>query len=148
VARSLVEVATGIAILVIGARWLVNGAIDIAVEFGIPERVIGMTMVAFGTSLPELASCVVAALRRESDLLLGNLVGSSIFNVLAILGLTAIVRPIAVDPIPLRPDIIIMTGFGLLTLALLARGRKITRWEGGVLLLGFAGYSVWIFIRM
>jgi cation:H+ antiporter len=146
--RSLVEVTVGIAVLVIGARWLVNGAIEIAVEFGIPERLIGMTMVAFGTSLPELASCVVAALKKEGDLLLGNLVGSSVFNVLAILGLTAIVRPIAVIPGPLRIDIIIMTGFGLLTLALLAKGGKITRWEGGVLLLSFAAYSIWIFARM
>jgi len=148
IGRSLVEVTVGIAVLVIGARWLVNGAIEIATELEIPERIIGMTMVAFGTSLPELASCVVAALKKEGDLLLGNLVGSSVFNVLAILGLTAIARPIAVDPGPLRIDIIIMTGFGLLTLALLARGGKISRWEGGALLLSFAAYSVWIFTRL
>ncbi len=145
VMRSLVEVAVGVAVLVVGARWLVIGAIEIATTLGISERIIGLTVVAFGTSLPELASCVVAAAKRESDLILGNLVGSSVFNVLAILGLTAIARPIGVDPGTTAPDILIMTGFGVIALVLLSIGKKMYRWEGGLLLLFFAAYIVYLF---
>jgi len=144
VMRSLLEIAAGIAVLVIGARWLVIGAIDIATSLGISERIIGLTVVALGTSLPELASCVVAAAKHESDLVLGNLVGSSVFNVLAILGLTALVRPIGVDPGTATPDILIMTGFGVIALLLLAIGKKLDRWGGGVLLLLFGLYLLYI----
>ncbi|MFC1628661.1 calcium/sodium antiporter [Gemmatimonadota bacterium] len=144
VVRSLLEVTVGIAVLVIGARWLVIGAIDIATTLGISERIIGLTVVALGTSLPELASCVVAAAKHESDLILGNLVGSSVFNVLAILGFTALVRPIGVDPVTAIPDILIMTGFAVIAILMLAIGKKMNRWEGGVLLLLFGVYLLYL----
>lgn len=142
---SLLEIAAGIGILVLGASWLVHGAVSIARSYGVSERIIGLTMVAFGTSLPELASCVVAAGKKQSELVLGNLVGSSIFNVLAILGITALAHPVAVKPVVVNIDLLIMLGFGVVALALLSVGKKMKRWEGGLLLLLYGLYVVYLF---
>lgn len=142
---SLLEMAAGVGILVLGASWLVHGAVSIARSYGVSERIIGLTMVAFGTSLPELASCVVAAAKKQSELVLGNLVGSSIFNVLAILGLTALVHPVAVRPAAVNIDILIMLGFGVVALALLSIGRTMRRWAGGVLVVLYVIYLVSLF---
>lgn len=136
-------VAGGLALLVLGAHLLVDGAVDIARMLGISERVIGLTLVAFGTSLPELASSLVAARRREGDIVLGNIVGSNIFNVLCVLGLTATVRPIAVVRSTITLDL--WTGLALsvalLPLLLLGRRMRLARGEGAVLL---ASYLVYI----
>lgn len=145
VVMSLLEIAAGIGVLVLGASWLVQGAISIARSHGISERIIGLTMVAFGTSLPELASCVVAAAKKQSELVLGNLIGSSIFNVLAILGLTALVHPVAVRPAVVNIDLLIMLGFGVVALALLSIGKEMRRWEGGVLVILYGLYVVYLF---
>jgi len=105
---------------------------------------VGITMVAFGTSLPELASSIVAATRHQGDLVLGNLVGSSIFNVLAILGITGLVRPVAGSLQILWPDLAIMTGFGVLALVLMSIGHTLRRGEGGVLLALYLLYLGWV----
>jgi cation:H+ antiporter len=116
--------AAGLAALVVGSQFLVNGATDIARLLGVSEAVIGLTLVAVGTSLPELATSVVAAIRRHSDVAVGNVVGSNIFNILGILGVTAIVRPIGVAEQIIRIDNWVMIGVAvLLSILLLGRGR-------------------------
>ncbi len=139
--RSVVGIVLGIGLLVGGAQALVGGAVVIAQSFGVPERVIGLTLVALGTSLPELASSLVAALRREADLILGNIVGSNIFNVLAILGVTALVQPVPVDFGSVTLDLWVMTGLSLLVVPFMLRRYRIGRTGGGLLL---ALYGVYI----
>lgn len=88
----------GLALLIVGADYLVTGEVNLARNFGISETVIGLTIVAAGTSLPELATSITAALKRQSDVALGNVVGSNVFNILGILGITTLVKPIGVAP--------------------------------------------------
>ncbi|HSK48562.1 MAG TPA: sodium:calcium antiporter, partial [Coriobacteriia bacterium] len=122
----------GLAALVIGSRLLISGATDIALTFGVPQAVIGLTLVAIGTSLPELATSVIAAVRRHSDVAVGNVVGSGIFNLLAILGMTALVKPIGVADRIAHVDVWVMLAVTLaLAPFLLIRGR-IGRVAGGV----------------
>lgn len=144
-ARLVVGIVAGGALLVGGAQVLVWGAIRIAETFHVPERVIGLTLVAIGTSLPELAASVVAARRDEGDLILGNLVGSNIFNLLCILGLTALIHPIEVSPEALRLDYWMMLGITLLILGMLVYRRRLSRLQGGVLLVLYAIYTVVLF---
>ena len=138
-------VAIGVLLLVAGARLLVDGAVDIATALGVPERVIGLTLVAFGTSLPELASSLVAAVRREADLILGNIIGSNIFNVLAVLGATAAIRPVPVDLGATWIDIAIMLGFSLALLPMMTFGYKLGRKRGGTLLFAYVLYILTLF---
>ncbi len=138
-------VATGLALLVLGARALIDGGISIARSLGISERVIGLTMVALGTSLPELAASIVAALRREGDILLGNLIGSNVFNILCILGATALVRPLPVDPSAVTVDLVVMLALSLLIWPFLATRLRLERWEGFVLLAVYALYVAFLF---
>lgn len=142
---ALVAAAAGVLLLVLGARWLVEGGVNLARSAGISERIIGLTLVAFGTSLPELASSIVAAIKHEADIVLGNLIGSSIFNILAILGLTAAVRPVTVRYAAITPDILVMTAFGVLALPMLHTRRRLDRWEGAVLVVGYILYLGWLF---
>jgi cation:H+ antiporter len=153
VAGILIAVA-GLAGVVAGANLLVTGAVSLARSFGISETVIGLTIVAIGTSLPELATSVVAAYRKRADVALGNIIGSNIFNVLGILGITALVRPFGIrgdtsaealagdQPVSMVSSIDIgalVLSVGLLILFALT-GRQIARWEGAVLLTGYAVY--------
>lgn len=142
---SLLSVAGGVALLVGGAQSLVSGAVAIATSLGVPERIIGLTLVAVGTSLPELASSLVAAFKRESDIVLGNLIGSNIFNILAILGVTALVQPIAA-PHGLATDLLIMLGFSVLVIPFLWTGLRLSRVEGSVFLLLYVGYVGYLFL--
>ena len=139
-------VAVGIGLLVAGAQSLVSGAVTIATALGVSERVIGLTMVAFGTSLPELAASVVAARKGEGDLILGNLVGSNIFNILSILGLTAVVVPIAVSADSLRLDFWMMLGISILLLVFLYSNKRLVRLEGVALLAIYVGYTAYLYI--
>lgn len=130
----------GLVVLVIGARFLVTGATDIARSFGISEAVIGLTIVAVGTSLPELATSVIAAIRRQTEIAVGNIVGSNIFNIFGILGTTAVIAPI---PAESRFALIDMpwaaaTAIGLTVLAFLLGG--LPRIAGAVLLAAYGGY--------
>jgi len=136
----------GVALLVGGAKSLVAGASDIALSFGVPERVIGFTLVALGTSLPELAASVAAARKGEGDIVLGNLVGSNIFNLLCILGLTALVIPIHVSPELMRLDYAAMLGTSVLMLLLLLSKLRLTRVEGTALIVIYFGYTAYLYL--
>lgn len=144
--KSILAIVVGIGLLVIGADVLIKGAVGLARAIGVSERVIGLTMVAFGTSLPELASSVVAATRHEGDLVLGNLIGSNIFNVLFILGTTSAILPFAVDTQAVRPDLIVMMSVSLLAWALLRSGRRLARKEGLLLMVTYVGYVTYLFL--
>jgi cation:H+ antiporter len=135
----------GIALLIVSAQMLVTGAVSLAEGLGVSQRVIGLTMVAVGTSLPELASSLVAVMRRETDLVLGNIVGSNVFNLAFVLGLAAVVHPIEVDVAALRLDLWVMTAFALVMVPMVVTGLRIGRREGTVLLLAYAAYVGWLF---
>ena len=135
-------VAIGLALLVVGARLLVTGAVSLAERAGLSERVIGLTIVAGGTSLPELATSAVAAVRRQADIALANVIGSNIFNVLGILGVAALVRPLTVAPAIVTSDMWWMLGFSLILLPMMLRGMRISRREGVVLLGAYGVYLV------
>ena len=143
---SVLMVAAGIALLTGGAHVLVEGAVGVARLFGVPEKVVGISLVALGTSLPELAACLVAALRKESDIVLGNLVGSNVFNVLAILGLTGLVSPLPVVLADITTDFAVMVAFSLLLLPLLGLRKRIARGEGLLLVAGYVGYIVFLYL--
>lgn len=135
-------IAGALGLLVIGSRFFVDGAMTIARSLGVSEAVLGLTIVAAGTSLPELATSVVAARRREADIAVGNILGSNIFNVLGVLGLTAVVRPVRAAGITIL-DLAVMIGLAAALLPLLATGRRLERWEGALLLAGFGVY-LWL----
>ena len=122
----------GIAMVIAGAHFLVEGAVVLARGMGISETVIGLSIVAVGTSLPELIACVVAALRRHADVVLGNIVGSNIYNILGILGATAVISPLQVPPQIAALDIWVLAGTTLLLLFFLRTGWALKRWEGAV----------------
>ncbi len=144
--RSIGAVIVGVVLLVTGAKALVEGATDIALGLGVPERVIGLTLVAFGTSLPELAASIAAARRKAGDLVLGNIVGSNIFNLLCILGVTSLAHPIAVPAAAMGLDFWVMFGISALALVLLTLGSQLSRQEGVVLLLIYVGYTIYLFL--
>jgi len=139
---SLLWVVGGLAALMLGARFLVDGAVAIARGYGISEAFIGLTIVAVGTSLPELATSLIAALRRQSEIAIGNIVGSNIFNILGILGITAVITPIPVSPRFLSFDLPIMIGVTVLLTALLLTRPVVGRATGVILLVGYVAY-VW-----
>jgi cation:H+ antiporter len=142
--KDLAFVAAGLTLTILGARFLVFGAIDVAQAFRVSETVIGLTIVAVGTSLPELVTTIAAARRNQSDIAFGNIVGSNIFNVLFILGATALIHPIAVPASIAKFDIWVMTGATTLLLLMAVRRWRINRVEGGVLLGAYVAYSVWL----
>lgn len=144
--RSGLAVAFGVALLVGGANALVHGATEIALALGVPERVIGLTLVALGTSLPELAASLAAGRKNEADLVMGNIVGSNIFNLLCILGLTAAVSPIRVAPQVVGLDFWVMLGFSLLLMTFLYTRGRLRRLEGAVLLALYLAYTVFLYV--
>jgi cation:H+ antiporter len=135
-------VALGLAALMIGARFLVDGAVSIARGYGISEAFIGLTIVAVGTSLPELATSLIAAFRRQSEIAIGNIVGSNIFNVLGILGVTALIAPIPVAGRFLSFDLPVMIVVSAVLTGFLLLRPGIGRLAGVGLLLAYAAY-VW-----
>lgn len=146
VVRDVAFVAVGLVALVAGGRLIVDGAVGVATGLGLPEVVIGLTVVAIGTSLPELATAVIAGLRGEPDLAVGNVVGSCIFNVLAVVGLTATVAP---DVIPVPPtvtsfDLPVMVAVTVIALPIVLTGFVVRRWEGALLLAYYVAYLVYI----
>ncbi len=134
----------GLAVTLAGARLLVAGAISLAARLGMPEETIGLSIVAIGTSMPELATSVVAARRGHGDVALGNVIGSNIFNVLCILGLTALVRPLPVPASILRGDIWVMLAATALLMIFARTGWRVGRREGAVMVLGYGGYLAWL----
>jgi cation:H+ antiporter len=130
----------GIGLTVLGARFLVQGAVDLAQALGVSDAVIGLTVVAIGTSLPELVTSIVAAIRRQSDVAFGNVIGSNIFNILGILGITALVQPIEVPPEIARLDVWVMLAATAALVVVTVTEWRITRREGGLMLGGYAAY--------
>lgn len=138
-ARSMALVLGGFAGLLVGAHVLVSGAVTIAQTLGMSQVVIGLTVIAIGTSLPELATSVVAALRGDADVAFGNVLGSNILNILLVLGVVAMIRPIS--SAGLRPlDLGMMLGTAIVIYPLMWRGYILNRWEGALLVLGYAAY--------
>jgi cation:H+ antiporter len=134
----------GLVLVVLGGRFFVEGAVSLARGFGISETVIGLTIVAVGTSMPELITSVVAALRKHSDVALGNILGSNIYNILGIGGLTALIAPTDIPAQIASFDNFVMVGISVLLLALARTGWRIGRGEGALLLAGYIGYVWWI----
>ena len=138
--------AGGLAALIVGSRLLITGATDIALTFGVPEAVIGLTLVAIGTSLPELATSLVAAARGHADVAVGNVVGSGIFNLLAILGITALVHPIAVAEQIAQVDVWVMVGVALLLVPYLLLWGRIGRLSGAAFAMIYLAYAAYLFV--
>jgi cation:H+ antiporter len=138
----LLMAGVGIGAVVAGGALLVDGAVSLARTFGVSETVIGLTIVAVGTSLPELVTSVMAALRKETDVAFGNIVGSNIYNILGIGGATALVSPGSVPEEIVRFDNLVMLAITVLLIFFTYTGRRLSRGEGAVLLSGYAGYLV------
>ena len=136
--------AGGLALLVWGGELLVLGAVDIATRLGVPPAVVGLTVAALGTSLPELATSIVAARRGYSDMAVGNLVGSSIFNLLFILGTTSLVIPLSRGAVT-NVDLGVMLGVTVLVSIMMRTGSRIGRWEGASLVVIYFSYLGWLF---
>jgi cation:H+ antiporter len=134
----------GIAITIAGARFFVDGAVDLAKTFGVSDTIIGLTVVAVGTSMPELVTSVMAALRKHSDVAYGNIIGSNIFNVLFVLGATSLVKPIDIPPQIAQLDIWVMLGATALLIFFARSGFKLQRWEGFAFIAGFVGYTTYL----
>ncbi|MCA9271196.1 MAG: calcium/sodium antiporter, partial [Planctomycetales bacterium] len=139
-------IALGLVLLGFGARWLVDGASTLARSFGLSELLIGLTIVAAGTSLPEVATSVMASIKGERDIAVGNVVGSNIFNILCVLGVTAAVAPggVAVTPAATAFDIPFMIAVSAACLPIFITGGRIDRWEGLLLLALYVGYTTYL----
>lgn len=137
--RDIAFLAGGLGALLVGAQLLLKGATAIATAFGISQVVIGLTVIAVGTSLPELATSVTAAARNEADVAFGNVIGSNVLNILAVLGVTALIHPFETQGLRTL-DLAVMIGSAVLLLPLLWRGWVLNRWEGALLLAGYALY--------
>jgi cation:H+ antiporter len=142
---TLLMIAGGLAMLVLGGRWLVDGAIDIATQFGVSKSVIGLTIVAIGTSLPELATSLVAAMKKNADIAVGNVVGSNIFNVFTVIGITSVINPLSIGGIT-QMDLVVCV-LSSLMLFIFSFNSKISRLEGGLFLAGFIAYTVFLVMR-
>ncbi len=137
---TIMAIVLGLVLLILGSQVLLRGAVGIAESYGVSEAVIGLTLVAVGTSLPELSISVIAAFRRHADVAIGNILGSNIFNLLGILGVSALLQPLPVHERILQFDQWVMLGTSVLLLWFLYTGRRLSRPEGAVLLLGYGLY--------
>jgi cation:H+ antiporter len=147
-ALDLLLIAAGLVVLVVGARWLVQSAVVIATAFGLDELVIGLTIVAVGTSMPEVATSLVAGLRRQTDIAVGNAIGSSILNILGILGFASLLAPngVTVAPAALAFDIPVMLATTVACLPIFFTGHRIERWEGFLFLAYYAAYVLYLIL--
>jgi cation:H+ antiporter len=145
-ARSVGSVLVGLGLLVAGASWFLEGAVAFARWLGVSDLVIGLTLVAAGTSLPEVAASIVAALRGERDIAVGNVIGSNVYNILVILGVAVTLAPdgIAVAPAVVTFDIPVMIAAALACLPIFATGYVITRWEGALFVGYYAAYTTYL----
>ncbi|MBX3464837.1 MAG: calcium/sodium antiporter [Planctomycetes bacterium] len=139
-------VVAGLALLMLGARWLVGSAVAFAQWLGVSEVVVGLTVVAAGTSLPEVATSVLAAIRGERDIAVGNVVGSNLFNLMGVLGLSAAIAPggLPVAPAMVGFDLPVMIAVAVACLPIFARGRMIPRWEGALFLAYYVAYAAFV----
>ncbi len=141
-------VAVGLGLLVLGSRWLVNGAVAIATALGVSELIIGLTVVAVGTSMPEIATSVLASIRGERDIAVGNAIGSNLYNILSVLGITAIVAPngIGVPQEALNFDLPVMLATAAVCFPIFFTGFVVRRWEGVLFLGYYAAYTVYLIL--
>ena len=147
--KDLFFIIVGLGLLVLGSQWLVNGAVAIAQYFGISELIIGLTIVSVGTSLPELATVVVGCLRNERELVVGNLVGSNLFNILLVLGFTSLIAPTAID-VPHQAlvfDMPVMIAVAVICFPIFFTGYMIERWEGGLFVFLYITYALYLFLN-
>ncbi|MGE4297400.1 MAG: calcium/sodium antiporter [Desulfovibrionaceae bacterium] len=149
VARACAEVAAGLALLVFGSQWFIDGAVTVARQLGMDDLMVGLTLVAGGTSLPELATSVAASMKGERDIAVGNVVGSNIFNLLAVLGVTTLFTPagVAVAAQTVAFDMAVMTGVAITCLPMCVSGARVSRGEGGVLVAYYMGYVVVLYLH-
>ena len=145
--RSIFLVVAGLGVLVVASHFFVTGAVELAKSWGVTDAVIGLTVVAVGTSMPELATALVAAFRGHGDVAIGNVVGSNIFNVLGILGVAALIHPIDTSSIE-RKDLGVMLAAAVAMLPAARSGGGISRVEGAVLLAGYIAYTVWLISKI
>ena len=145
IVKDIFQVSLGIVCLYFGADWFIGGAEEIAVDLGVSQRVIGLTVLALGTSLPELFTSVIAARKGETDLALGNLLGSNIFNVLSIIGITSIIKPLSVNMDILHTDFPWMIGITILILPLMVFRKRLGT-PSGIILIG--SYLVYVFFLL
>ncbi len=145
-ARHAAMTLGGIAVIVVGADWLVDAAVGMARDFGVSDALIGLTVVAIGTSAPELVTTVISTLRGDRDIAIGNLLGSSIFNILLILGVTAVVpaHGLALPASLIRIDIPIMVAVALVCIPIFLSGRRVSRVEGGAMVVAYLGYLTFL----
>lgn len=144
---NILFVLGGLGLLVLGARWLVEGATQLARFFGVSDLIIGLTIIAAGTSLPEVATSVIATLRGERDIAVGNVIGSNLFNLLAVLGLSSLLAPapgIPVAPGLIYVDLPFMVAVAIACLPIFFTGGAVTRWEGWVFLAYYVAYTVYL----
>jgi cation:H+ antiporter len=143
VPKSVVMIGAGLVVLVLGGGWLVDGAVAIARFLGVSNAVIGLTVVAVGTSLPELATSLLAAAKKHGDIAVGNIVGSNIFNILCVLGTSALVAPLPRGNIAWL-DLGVMLIFSLALLPLMRSDFLLKRWEGAAFVAAYLAYMIWL----
>ena len=138
----------GLVALIFGGKMVVDGAVRIASQLGVSESLIGLTIVAAGTSLPELATSAVAAYRKNADIAVGNIVGSNIFNIFFILGVSALIKPLPIAE-SINSDIFVLVGTTLLLFFFMFTGKRrmIERWEGGLFILFYIAYTIFLIKR-
>jgi cation:H+ antiporter len=145
--RAVLWTLLGLVILVLSSRLLVWGAVEIAHDLGVSDLIIGLTIIAVGTSLPELAASVMSAMKKEHDMAIGNVIGSNMFNLLAVLALPGLIHPSLMDEAVVHRDYVVVVAFtiALFVMAYGFKGRgRVSRLEGGLLLTGFAAYMTWL----
>ncbi len=146
--KSIIYIVGGSTALFVGGKWVVDGAFDIALAFGLSETFIGLTVVAIGTSLPELVTSAVAAKKGQADMAVGNVIGSNIFNLLWILGISSIIRPLPFDIVSNTDILMVVMASTLLIFAVIVGKRpKIDRWAGILFLVVYCAYIVYLIIR-
>lgn len=143
--RSVAMIAGGVAGLYFGGTWVVNGAVVIATEFGMSSALVGITIIAVATSLPELVTSTIAALKKNSGVAIGNALGSNIFNIFLVLGLSSIIRPLPFNTaLNFDVGVMILSNLVVALFVYVGRGRMITRTEGGIMMVVYLGYIVWL----
>lgn len=149
IAPQLGLIVVGLGMLVLGANWLISGAVVLARTFGVSELIIGLTIVAVGTSLPEIATSVIAGIRGERDIAVGNAIGSNIFNILLVLGLSSVLAPkgVPIAKPALNFDLPVMIAVAVACLPIFFTGYRIARWEGFLFLAYYAAYTMYLFLN-
>jgi cation:H+ antiporter len=141
---AVLQIVVGLPLLLIGARWLIHAALSLAATFNVPDAVIAATMIAVGTSLPELASTVTASLRGMGDIAIGNVIGSNVFNLGLVLGTASVLGPLELSPELVVQHVLPALIFSILLIPLALSKERVGRWEGAFLLTAYMAYIVWI----